>query len=584
MSNNNKSLDSYFESARRHKSPVSGKNLQQLIEQSDANPSGKNTFFSKRRISTMALSSLVVAALFVVAVNTDLFMSNDEQNLLPKSQETTKSQESTEKLSANELEEKKNITNAQIAQNIKGTKSIKQISENQSDNIRGVNSIQLTAQELEELGIMYDSIFVIENYEPTIGFWEKVSDKSASFSRYSDNRHSHKNAALPLDESVKFIKLRPDLITEFDGSKRSSRISPHETIDGLDEFIPFYKSIRILDNLTFSEDHLPQKVPLSIENQINELEKMLIDYQTSSHSKDVDGKLIDTKIKELIKYFAEFSNADSLESKILKLSGINAEVKNITELTNLSDIKNITELTNSSKVKSVTELTDVMVLFSDKEVDSTMQKLIDDKAKLGINVLYTKQRYTMYKFLNENYPEFMEQLTFYKKQIDNYLKFNKMLSIEIPFKNDPKKNGLIFWYRPSQDLIDILPQRYRAALAKEFKLIENKDAICGADIKVEETYLDVWRTCSGSIENLRLFPNPVLSDFSIRFDLKESRILTYSLHDLNGMKIRDLKSNVSMKPGTISETFDISQIPKGMYLIVVSSDKNEVTLQRIIKQ
>lgn len=553
MSNNNKSLDSYFESARRHKSPVSGKNLQQLIEQSDANPSGKNTFFSKRRISIMALSSLVVAALFVVAVNTDLFMSNDEQNLLPKSQETAKSQESTEKQSAKELDEKKNLTNEQIAQNIKKTKSNNQISENNSDNIRGVNTIQLTSEELSEFGIIFDSRLDDENVVPVIAFWTKENVKSASLSEYADNFSTHESRALPLDDSVIFLKMKPEMITEFDGSKRLYTIYPDQTIDGLDEFIPFYKSIQILHNIEFNKVYLPEKLPLNTENQINELEKMLIDYKTSINSKDVDGKLIDSKILELLNYFTEIANADSLEFP----------KETITE--------------------KDTGMTQAMIIFADRD-DSLRKKHIEDMAKLGIKVIYTKQKYKATKFLNENYPEFMEQLTFYKKQIDNYLKFNKMLSIEIPFKNDPKKNGLIFWYRPSQDLIDILPQRYRAALAKEFKLIENMDGVCGADIKVEETYLDVWRTCSGAIENLRLFPNPVLSDFSIRFDLTENRILSYSIHDLNGMKIRDLKGNVSMKPGTISETFDISQIPKGMYLIVVSSDKNEVTLQRIIKQ
>jgi hypothetical protein len=554
MSNNNKSLDSYFESARRHKSPLSGKNLQQLIEQSDAKPSGKNTFFSKRRISTMALSSLVVAALFVVAVNTDLFMSNDEQNLLPKSQETTKSQESTEKQSAKELEKNNTITNVQTAQNTIKTKSNVTIFENISDNIRGLNTIQLTDKELAEYGIIFDSILVDDVYEPAIAFWQKQTNKSAAFSKYSDNRHTNRNVALPLEEPVVFLKLRPDLITEFDGSKRSFTIYPDQTIDGLDEFIPFYKSIQILHNIDFNKAYLPENLPLNTVNQINELEKMLTDYQSINNSKEVDVKLIDSKILELVNFFTEISNADSLE---------------------------FPKETITSKD---TGMTQALILFSETEIDSNKQKHIDDMAKLGIKVIYTKQRYKVTKYLKEYYPELMLQFDFYKKQIDNYLKFNKMLSIEIPFKNDPKNNGLIFWYRPSQDLIDILPQRYRAALAKEFKLIENKDAICGADIKVEETYLDVWRTCSGAIENLRLFPNPVLSDFSIRFDLTENRILTYSIHDLNGMKISDLKSNVSMKPGTISETFNISQLPKGMYLIVVSSDKNEVTLQRIIKQ
>ena len=102
-----------------------------------------------------------------------------------------------------------------------------------------------------------------------------------------------------------------------------------------------------------------------------------------------------------------------------------------------------------------------------------------------------------------------------------------MLAIEVPYKNDPDKGGLIFWYHPSQDLIDALPERYRNDLAKEFKLLANEKAICGAKVDAEKCYLDIWRACSGAIENLRVFPNPVKSDLNVRFELKENRNMSF---------------------------------------------------------
>ena len=157
-----------------------------------------------------------------------------------------------------------------------------------------------------------------------------------------------------------------------------------------------------------------------------------------------------------------------------------------------------------------------------------------------------------------------------------------MISIKIPYSQADTSDGLIFWFNPSQDLIDLLPQKYSKQLAKEFNLLEREEAICGADTNPKEALLDIWRSCSGAIENLRVFPNPVESNLIIKFNLKDNRNLQISIHSLEGINILDLKSS-NYSEGEINENLNLSKLNKGIYFIVVKSERGEVTMQKIIK-
>ncbi|MBI5323992.1 MAG: T9SS type A sorting domain-containing protein [Ignavibacteriae bacterium] len=168
--------------------------------------------------------------------------------------------------------------------------------------------------------------------------------------------------------------------------------------------------------------------------------------------------------------------------------------------------------------------------------------------------------------------------------IDKYIKINKLIPIEIPVKgNATKEFSFIFWYDPTPEFLEALPNEVRNRLEPEIKILEDAENICeAAAIAGKDTYFDVWRSCSGSLENLTVFPNPTSGKVNLSFTLLEPRNLSIILHDLSGRKIAELSSLKSFGTGDWNESYKLQDIEPGMYLISVRSDKGEHAVQRVI--
>jgi len=170
------------------------------------------------------------------------------------------------------------------------------------------------------------------------------------------------------------------------------------------------------------------------------------------------------------------------------------------------------------------------------------------------------------------------------EKFDNRVMVNNLIAIKVAFKNDISGNGLIFWFEPTQKFIDALPDRYRAALCNEFLLLEKNEIVCGAIPNDEKTYLDIWKSCHGAIENLRVFPNPVQTQLQIEFQLKERRSVTFCIFDLAGNKCTELSKNISLGNGTQTFSFDVDKLNKGLYFFTVASEVGENAVQRFVKE
>ncbi|TAL69491.1 MAG: T9SS type A sorting domain-containing protein [Bacteroidetes bacterium] len=202
------------------------------------------------------------------------------------------------------------------------------------------------------------------------------------------------------------------------------------------------------------------------------------------------------------------------------------------------------------------------------KLDSSIKKLKDIKIKL--NDMRLKELDNKLKNIEIN--------------IDKYIKINKLIPIEIPVKGEsPRSYSFIFWYDPTPKLLEALPAEVRNKLEPEIKILQDADNICeAATIAGKDTYFDVWRSCSGALENLTVFPNPTSGKVNLSFTLLEPRMLSIILHDLSGRKIAELSAMKSFPSGDRSESFKLQDIEPGMYLISVRSDKGEQAVQRVI--
>jgi hypothetical protein len=112
-------------------------------------------------------------------------------------------------------------------------------------------------------------------------------------------------------------------------------------------------------------------------------------------------------------------------------------------------------------------------------------------------------------------------------------------------------------------------------------LLRNNSSIaakyCGAD----ESYMDVWRSCSGASRTLPFTRIPVSNNVNIEYNLTKPRTVTISKLSI-GQTIADLSQNVQHNAGYVKENLKIESIPAGIYLVVVKTQEGEQAVQRLI--
>jgi hypothetical protein len=87
---------------------------------------------------------------------------------------------------------------------------------------------------------------------------------------------------------------------------------------------------------------------------------------------------------------------------------------------------------------------------------------------------------------------------------------------------------------------------------------------------------------SSKVGHLKVFPNPITSDFGLTFNATESMDLTAELYTLNGELVKNLM-NENVSEETFARNFNISDLAAGVYMVKLTSGTASVT-QKIFKQ
>jgi hypothetical protein len=168
-----------------------------------------------------------------------------------------------------------------------------------------------------------------------------------------------------------------------------------------------------------------------------------------------------------------------------------------------------------------------------------------------------------------------------KNEFDEYTKVNKFIAVSIADNNKPGFK-YILWFEPTLDFIEKVPGQYREKLIEEYNASKTNELCNNPAIAGEETYFDIWKACSGAIENLGVYPNPVSGVLNMKFNLTEPRLLSVMIHDLSGKLITSLKSNTRFQQGEFNESVKVDYLEPGMYILSVQSEKGEKAIQRFI--
>lgn len=123
-------------------------------------------------------------------------------------------------------------------------------------------------------------------------------------------------------------------------------------------------------------------------------------------------------------------------------------------------------------------------------------------------------------------------------------------------------NGVIMWYPKTPELERALQS---SAVAGNSSVAQHNVAL---DNKM--------------ISNATIFPNPAKNETHVRYSLGEARSISFTIHNILGARIADLGEAVNQSAGLHEQNISVGNIPSGIYLLVITTDKGEQTMQRIV--
>jgi len=154
----------------------------------------------------------------------------------------------------------------------------------------------------------------------------------------------------------------------------------------------------------------------------------------------------------------------------------------------------------------------------------------------------------------ESWPEIMKNIV--AKVQEEAPDPNLLVPVLVKNTSSSAKNDLIFWYEPS----DIQP--YLAHNAAE-------DATASI------------RAPHGAISELSIYPNPARSEASVKYNLKDARTVSFAIHNLLGQKVQEVQT-MPANAGSGEVSVNVSSLEPGLYLLVLSTDKGEQMIKRLV--
>jgi hypothetical protein len=86
---------------------------------------------------------------------------------------------------------------------------------------------------------------------------------------------------------------------------------------------------------------------------------------------------------------------------------------------------------------------------------------------------------------------------------------------------------------------------------------------------------------SNNISSTKIYPNPVIQNANISFELKNSSLVNISIYNLNGSLVKTLYNNVRMGKGNNSPLVNSSDLSMGTYLVVVKAGEEQEVVKFI---
>ena len=152
----------------------------------------------------------------------------------------------------------------------------------------------------------------------------------------------------------------------------------------------------------------------------------------------------------------------------------------------------------------------------------------------------------------------------HKEQEQELASITSLVPIQIRentgLKADTKyDNGLIFWYEPSKELFKALPQIRQTLSAEACTQSDNQ-----------------------KMGNVSIYPNPASMYLFINYTLSSSIKVSVSIWDLSGKIVAENISSHIANSGVNKESITLGDIAPGVYLVILTTDSGERSVQRVV--
>ena len=87
---------------------------------------------------------------------------------------------------------------------------------------------------------------------------------------------------------------------------------------------------------------------------------------------------------------------------------------------------------------------------------------------------------------------------------------------------------------------------------------------------------------SANLNSFKAYPTVMNDNVTVAFDLKESSVITLSLVSMNGETVRTFIPQTSMSAGTFKNTYDVSGLTTGVYLVRMQIGNSSV-ITKVVK-
>jgi hypothetical protein len=174
----------------------------------------------------------------------------------------------------------------------------------------------------------------------------------------------------------------------------------------------------------------------------------------------------------------------------------------------------------------------------------------------------------------------------------------------------------IFWYDPTAEFLDLLPspvlvklrleavaseidldeaeQDNRARMNDLHRLHATLDSLIDRRIAGGETIqpaeanpgspiMETSRVSDGAISLYSISPNPNHGEFRVHYAVRETRTVGFSVYDINGNRLQVTTSGWREKSYDNEVVVRLKKdLPPGIYLLVLSTDRGERAVQRLV--